>query len=256
LKDKSVIVGKELALYLGLEPGKSITVYSAGAKEHKLTVAGVFKSGMYDYDLNLVLTNVKTAQELLAIGDQYTAVAVKLDNLYLANQVRDTLSKELGLEYTLRTWAEANQNFFAALQLEKLTMFIILTLIVLVAAFNIASTLVVTVVEKTRDIGILKALGMTSRAIRTIFIYQGLFIGILGTALGVFGGVGLCLLLKKYQFVKLPQDIYYVDRLPVALSWSDIGVIVGAALAITLIATVYPAGKAASLKPVEALRYE
>jgi lipoprotein-releasing system permease protein len=256
LKDKSVIVGKELAFYLGLEPGSTITVYSSGAKENKLSVAGIFKSGMYDYDLNLMFMNAKTAQELLGSGDQYSTIAVKLDNLYLADKVRDQLSSELGPEYTLRTWKEANQNFFAALALEKLTMFIILTLIVLVAAFNIASTLVVTVVEKTRDIGILKALGMTQGQVRRVFTYQGFLIGAVGTALGASGGIFLCLLLKKYQFVKLPQDIYYIDRLPVSLSWSDIAVIVAAALAITLASTVYPAAKAASLKPVDALRYE
>ena len=152
---------------------------------------------------------------------------------------------------------EANQNFFAALKLEKLTMFIILTLIILVASFNIISTLVVLVVEKTRDIGILKAIGMTSGRIRKIFTYEGLIIGILGIFLGTAGGIALCGLLEKYQFIKLPQDIYYIDKLPVSIEfWPDIVLIVLAAMVITLISTIYPASKAAKLKPVEALRYE
>jgi len=152
---------------------------------------------------------------------------------------------------------EANQNFFAALKLEKLTMFIILTLIILVASFNIVSTLVVMVIEKTKDIGILKALGMNGYGIKKIFTYQGMIIGVLGTGLGVISGITLCLLLKKYQFIKLPQDIYYIDRLPVSLQlWPDIALIIIAALAITLVATIYPAIQASRLKPVEALRYE
>ena len=154
------------------------------------------------------------------------------------------------------TWAEANQNFFAALKLEKLTMFVILTLIILVASLNIISTLVVMVMEKTKDIGILKAIGMSSAQVRRIFTYQGLLIGTLGISLGTCLGIAICSLLKKYQFVKLPQDIYYLDRLPVSLAWSDIVLIIAAALGITLISTIYPAMKAASLRPVEALRYE
>jgi lipoprotein-releasing system permease protein len=136
-------------------------------------------------------------------------------------------------------------------------MFIILTLIILVASFNIISTLIVMVVEKTKDIGILKAIGMSSAGIRRVFTLEGLIIGISGIFFGTFGGVGLCLLLKKYQFIKLPQDIYYIERLPVSIEvWPDIAVVILAALMITLISTVYPASKAARLKPVDALRYE
>jgi lipoprotein-releasing system permease protein len=194
---------------------------------------------------------------MLGLGDQYSAVAVKIDNLYRAGAVRDELSKSLGFEYTLRTWYEVNQNFFAALKLEKLTMFIILTLIIIVASFNIVSTLIVMVVEKTKDIGILKAIGLTSRRIRRIFVLQGMIIGALGVLLGTIGGVGLCVLLKKYQFIRLPQDIYYIDRLPVSIVfWPDILLIIAAAMTIALGATIYPAIKASSLRPVEALRYE
>ncbi len=150
-----------------------------------------------------------------------------------------------------------NPNFFAALKLEKLTMFIILTLIVLVASFNIISTLIVMVVEKTKDVGVLKAVGMKASGIRRVFTYAGLIMGSLGTLLGACAGIGLCFLLQRYQFIKLPQDIYYIDSLPVSIQlWPDIVLIVLAAMCITLVSTLYPAAKAAGLKPVDALRYE
>ena len=257
LGQDEVFIGKELALYLGVGLNSGLMAYSPFGKERILKVAGIFNSGMYDYDLNLIFTNIKTAQDILGLNNQFSAIAIKLDNLNLADKVRGQLSSVLGFDYALKTWMEANQNFFAALKLEKLTMFIILTLIILVASFNIISTLVVMVVEKTRDIGILKAIGMTSARIRKIFTYEGLIIGSLGVFSGTVGGLLLCGLLKKYQFIKLPQDIYYIDRLPVSIEfWPDIVLIILAAIAITLISTIYPASKAAKLKPVEALRYE
>jgi lipoprotein-releasing system permease protein len=257
LGQDKVIIGKELALYLGLGINSDIVTYSPFGKERNLKVVGIFNSGMYDYDLNLIFTDLKTAQDILGLNNKFSAIAIKLDNLNLADKVRDQLSNVLGLDYNLKTWMEANQNFFAALKLEKLTMFIILTLIILVAAFNIASTLIVMVVEKTKDIGILKALGMTSANIRKIFTYLGLIIGTLGTFFGALGGILLCGLLKKYQFIKLPSDIYYLDHLPVSIQlWPDIFLIILAAMLITLIATIYPAKKASQLGPVEALRYE
>lgn len=257
LNDDGIIIGKELALFLGVKVDSRVVIYSPLGKQHDLKVVGIFASGMYDYDMNLTFLSLKAAQEILGLGDTISNVSIKLDNLYLVDKVRADLSDALGYNYSMKTWAEANQNFFAALKLEKLTMFIILTLIILVASFNIISTLIVLVVEKTKDIGILKSLGMSSGQIRNIFILEGGIIGVLGTLLGAVGGIGLCLLLKKYQFIKLPQDIYYIDRLPVSIElWPDIILTVAAAMAITLISTIYPAGKAAGLKPVEALRYE
>ncbi|MEK6728316.1 MAG: FtsX-like permease family protein [Candidatus Omnitrophota bacterium] len=252
-----VIIGKELAFYLGLKLNSPFVLYSPLGKQYIFRVAGLFSSGMYDYDMNLSFTNLKTAQEILGMPDQLSAVAIKLDNLYLADKVRFELSQILGVDYTLKTWMEANANFFAALKLEKLTMFIILTLIILVACFNIISTLIIMVVEKTKDIGILKALGMTTAGIRKIFTYEGIIIGGLGVFFGGVGGIGLCALLKKYQFIKLPADIYYIDKLPVSIElWPDIILIIAAAMAIVLISTIYPANKASRLNPVEALRYE
>ncbi len=252
-----IVIGKELAVYLGLGRDSNLTLYSPAGKKHILKVVGIFSSGMYDYDLNLVFTNLESAQTIFDLPNQISSIAMRLESPGLAAKVKKELGVVLGFNYNLKTWEEANQNFFAALKLEKLVMFIILALIILVASFNIISTLIVMVVEKTKDIGILKALGMPSSSIRKIFTYQGLIIGTIGTLLGALGGILLCWLLKKYQFVKLPQDIYYIEHLPVSIElWPDIILIISVAMAIVLVSTLYPANKAAQLKPVEALRYE
>ncbi|MCM8771375.1 MAG: ABC transporter permease, partial [Candidatus Omnitrophica bacterium] len=257
LGEGTVVVGKELALYLGLKKGDFLKVFSPLARPYNLKVVGIFNSGMYEYDLNLIYVNLKQAQEIFGTADIAGEIAIKLDNLYLAEKVKDELQNFLGYDYIIKTWMQKNPNFFAALRLEKFTMFIILTLIILVACFNIVSTLIVMVTEKIKDIGILKAVGMSSQSIRKIFTLEGLLIGSLGVILGTLSGVILCLLLKKYQFIRLPADIYYIDRLPVSLVWwPDITLIILAALVITLISTIYPASKAARLNPVEALRYE
>ncbi|PIV39676.1 MAG: lipoprotein-releasing system transmembrane subunit LolC, partial [Candidatus Omnitrophica bacterium CG02_land_8_20_14_3_00__42_8] len=171
-------------------------------------------------------------------------------------RIKKDVQKKIGVDYWVRSWSELNKNLFSALKLEKITMFIILALIVVVACFNIASALIMMVMEKTKDIGILKSIGADNRSIRKIFMLNGFLIGFAGTFIGAIGGFGLCYLLKTYQFIKLPRDIYYIDRLPVNLELSDSITVIAAAMLISLLSTLYPSWQAAKMEPVEALRYE
>jgi len=180
---------------------------------------------------------------------------VRVTDVYKADQVAASIVKRLGFPFWARDWMRMNQNLFSALKLEKTAMFIILTLIVLVAAFNIASTLIMTVMAKTRDIAILKAMGATNRSIRRIFVLNGMVIGAVGTTLGVVLGATLCALLDRYKFIKLPGDVYYFTTLPVNLRAVDVLVIAVAAMLICFLATLYPANQASRLNPVEAIRY-
>jgi len=256
LDSEGVIVGKELARFLGLGLGSKLSLQVDPRKVHNFTVKGIFSSGMYEYDTELVFLHLNKAKEMLGLSN-ISGIAVKLNNLDEAVRVKEKIRNLLGYSYFIRTWTELNANFFAALKLEKVAMFVILCLIVLVAAFNIISTLIVMVVQKTKDIGILKALGMSKKRIRVIFTYEGLVIGFIGTGLGIAFGWLLCALLEKYQFIKLPADIYYLDHLPVSLTlWPDLSLIIIAALIITVLSTIYPALRAGRLDPVEALRYE
>ncbi|MBU0548894.1 MAG: ABC transporter permease [Candidatus Omnitrophica bacterium] len=201
LDSEGVIVGKELARFLGLGLGSKLSLQVDPRKVHNFTVKGIFSSGMYEYDTELVFLHLNKAKEMLGLSN-ISGIAVKLNNLDEAVRVKEKIRNLLGYSYFIRTWTELNANFFAALKLEKVAMFVILCLIVLVAAFNIISTLIVMVVQKTKDIGILKALGMSKKRIRVIFTYEGLVIGFIGTGLGIAFGWLLCALLEKYQFIK------------------------------------------------------
>lgn len=260
-----LILGVELANRLGvavngwvtlITPGGRITPLGRMPKNQLFRIVGLFKSGMYEYDNTLAYTSLQAAQKFLGSSDTATGVELRVTDIYSASSISERLRQRLAFPLWVRDWVQMNHNLFSALRLEKVVMFIILTLIVLVAAFNIVSSLIMLVMEKTRDIAILKAMGATTASIRKIFVLEGLMIGIVGTVLGLLGGFGLCTLLKNYQFIELPRDVYYISTLPVHLQPLDVVVIAISAVTICLIATVYPSFQAARLNPVEALRYE
>lgn len=261
LTGDGIFIGSELARYYGYAPGDMVTLISPGSGiagqgwRYQLKVVGIFQTGMADYDLNLVLVNLKKAQAIFGLDDDIvTGVGVKLKDPNAAGEMKTAIYETIGYSFLLRTWIDINRNLFEALFLEKWGLFIILTLMVLVASFNIVSTLIVTVTSKIHDIGILKSIGVPKKAIKRIFIRQGIFIGMLGTFWGLVGGIGLSYILKTY--VRVPQEIYSIDHVPVDLQPTDIGIIVAAACGISYLATIYPAAKAADLQPVDALRYE
>lgn len=260
-----IIIGRELSGSIGVFKGDLVTVLSPVGKigplgmlpkVREFRVSGIFEVGMFEYDSNLVLTDLKAAQEFFDMGDTVTGVQLRLDDIYDAAAVRERVQKTLGFPLYAKDWMQMNRNLFAALKLEKLAMFIILVLIILVASFNIVSTLIMNVIEKKREIAILKAMGATDRGVMNIFMMQGLFIGIFGTIVGIASGYLLCYVLNTYQIIKLPADVYYLSHLPVKTKLIDFLVVSLSAITISFLATIYPAWQAARINPVEPLRYE
>jgi len=221
-------------------------------------VTGTFTTGMYEYDTKNVYTTLDVAQELLGLEerDEVSGIGVRTIDPDVATAVADRLQEKLAFPYHVQSWTVTNRSLFSALKLEKIAMFVILFLIVLVAAFNIVSTLVMVVADRTREIGILKSMGMTDGGILRIFVLQGAWIGIVGTALGTALGVFLCWLLDTYEIIQIPPDVYFVDRLPVDLGILDVVTIVAASVAVAFAATIYPSLQASRLQPVEAIRHE
>jgi lipoprotein-releasing system permease protein len=260
-----LIVGKELALNNALRLGDVVQLVSPQGKRtpvgpaprvQSFKVVGVFKSGMYEFDSNLVYMDLEHAQNFFEMGKGVTGIEVRLHDIYDATKLGARIEKVLGAPFWTRTWKSMYRNLFSALKLEKVAMFIILTFIVLVAAFNIIISLIMLVMEKSRDIAVLKALGATSKRVMRIFMVQGMVVGAVGTALGAAGGLIGAALLARYPIIELPEEIYTISTLPVAVQAWDVLIVVCTALVICFLATIYPALRAAKLEPVEALRYE
>jgi len=264
-RSPGIILGKELAKNLGVMEGDPVYLISPRGMlspvghvpaMKRFQVVGFFESGMYEFDGSFSYIHIGEAQKILRMGDSVTGIEIRVDDVYKADQVAERILSSLGFPYWVRDWMQSNKNLFTALKLEKMVMFIILTLIVLVAAFNIASTLIMMVMDKTKDIAILKAMGATGRNIRKIFVFKGMVVGSIGTILGMCLGFILCTLLKHYKIHELTGDIYYfTTSLPVRMEMLDVFLIVSATFVICYLATLYPAHRASKMDPVEAIRY-
>ncbi len=261
----NIMLGGVLARNLRLRMGEVITVVNPigeetpvgrAPKSEYFRFVGTIDSGLYQYDANVGFAELKSAQEFFNLGGAVSGVELRVDDIYQAGNIGMRLSKALGFRYFYRDWMSSNHSLLAALKLEKVTMFVILTLIVLVAAFGIVSSLIMLVMKKTRDIGILKAMGATNKSVWRIFVLMGGIIGLIGSLAGLAIGCFLCWLLGKYKFIDLPADIYALGTLPVQMDPPLISLVGALAVVICLLATLYPAWVASRLDPVEALRYQ
>jgi lipoprotein-releasing system permease protein len=262
-----IVLGKLLAGRLGVEVGSGMTLFGTGSGQAspvtgqlvptvvQFQVTGIFETGLYDIDNGVMYVALERAQEIAALGSSVTGIEVKTTDRTDAKAVGERLAKDLA-PYTTLSWEEQNKSLFQALQLEKLGMSLILFLIVIVAAFNIVSNLTMVVADKTREIGILKAMGMRSASVRRVFFAQGLVIGMVGTLLGVLVGIAASLALGKYKFIKLDPETYFIDHLPVATDTMDVLITIAASLAIAALATAYPSHQAARLYPIDAIRHD
>ena len=268
-----ILVGRELAKNLGVFLHETVHVVSPSGlatpmgmvpRMKPFLVVGIFESGFFEYDSTLAFISLKDCQEFLGMGETVTGIEIRVDDIYKADRIAKQIEQKLGFPYWGRNWMEMNKNLFAALKLEKRVMFIILSLIVLVAAFNIISALIMIVMEKNKDIAILKTMGATRTGIMKIFIFQGLIVGAIGTVLGCIAGLIVAFNLESisrfvenlFGFKILPGDVYYLSELPSQVNFGDVGIIILGTLLISFLSTIYPSWRASRLDPVEALRYE
>ncbi len=273
IQRKGIILGKELARNLGAYTGDILGILSPSVRMTPLgiipkikivEVVGIFESKMYEYDANLAFISISSAQSLFSMNNRVTGIEIKVADIDAAGKIAETIKDKLGRPYFVRDWMQMNKNLFSALKVEKVTMFIILILIILVAAFNIISTLFMVVMDKAKDIAILKSMGATRRSIMQIFSMQGLIIGICGTALGCIAGFTIVPNLNEivgfiewlFEFKAFPQDVYYLDELPSQIQWFDSFLIIVFSILICFLASLYPAWRASRLDPVDGLRYE
>lgn len=261
-----LVLGFRLANRLLVVPGDTVSLVSGHGMEltpagfipkfKKFEVVGLFKSGMFEYDNQMGYMSLEAAQELLGMGEAVTGLALWVRDPWRVETVAERIEDALGYPFTLRDWQTTNEGLFSALKLEKMGMTLVLLLIVLVAAFNIVSTLIMVVTDKTREIGILRSMGMTSNGILRVFLLQGLIIGFAGTLLGLVGGIGLSWAIDYFGLISLPGDVYLISEIPITLSPLDVGLIVVLSVLISFTATIYPSRQAARLQPVEAIRHE
>lgn len=260
-----IVLGRDMARQLQVGVGDRVRLMSPNGplspmgvlpKIRTCVVVGVFHTGMSEYDSTMGYISLETARSLTDLRRGVHGIEIRVRDIDQADRTAAAVQQALGQTYSVRDWMRINQNMFAALKLEKTGIFIALNLIILVAALNIISALTMVVMEKTRDIAILKSMGATTRSIMHIFLYQGMIIGLSGTVFGLAGGLGLCALLKRYKIIELPPDVYPMSTMPIKVVPFDVGVITLSALVITLAATLYPSWKASRVRPAEALSYE
>jgi len=259
-----IILGQELAASIRAHEGDALTLVAPQGEAdalaqaprlRKYTVAGLFHSGMYEYDANLAYISLPAAQDLLGIGKHITGYGVRLADVDKTQPAEKAILERLGMGFWVRSWQDLNRPLFSAMKLERTVMFIILTLIILVSSFTIISNLLLLTIEKGREIGILQALGASPRQIAKIFLFNGLMIGGSGVGLGLALGIVISELLKRFPIIRLPADVYYIDRLPVRLSAQTIESVAACAFLLVLISVLYPAYKAHQMDPVQAIRY-
>lgn len=262
-----IVLGKDLADLLRTYIGDTVTLLGLGYREivsplnirtKKFEVTGIFDAGLYEYNSTFAYLPLNLLQSFLKLKKAVTGIEVKLDDIYKAPLITDIINQRLGYPYRATNWMDLNSSLFAALKLEKITMFTLLTLIIIVACFGIAGNLITTVVRKTREIGILKSLGATPRSIMKIFMLQGVMIGVIGTLSGAFAGWLISFLLGKYHFIHLPalEEVWNTSSLPVNMRVSDFLIVCIGAIFISFIASAWPAYRASKLLPYEAIRYE
>jgi lipoprotein-releasing system permease protein len=266
--DGGILLGSRLASRLSVYPGDIVTLVPvtqakvnpalgvAVPRFWKFEVTGLFDTGMFQYDNQFVVMPLAVAQRFTGLGSAVSGIAVRVNDPDQAPQIGEALEKRLGYPYRTLDWQTQNSGLFSALQLEKLAMGLIIFFIMVVAAFNIVGTLTMVVTDKTREIGILRAMGLTSPAVARVFLVQGAVIGVVGTALGLVLGLTVSYVVDRSGWVRINPAIYFIDHLPVHIEWLDVAVVVLASLAIALFATVYPSRSAAALTPVEAIRHE
>jgi lipoprotein-releasing system permease protein len=262
---RPILLGLVLAERLNVAVGDEVVLYSLRGEAlsegqpprmMKFAVDGVFETGMYEYDAALCYIRLRDAQRLFLLPDRVTGFQLKVDDWNEADQIAASLSEDLDQNLYTVDWKQMHKNLFGWMELEKLMMLIVLSLIVLVAAFNIISSLIMTVIDKRREIAVLKTLGVPARGIGAIFRWQGVVVGIVGTVVGVLLGLVVCWLQQTFSLVSLPPEIYFIDFLPVIVDPRDVAVVATVSIAISLLATIYPSRRASRLYPIEILRYE